>query len=132
MSLHDIIFHIRKLTWLIQDGIGYLYLADIMQRRGPFHIVHIFIRKDIGMISLLLHGLHDNSGVCSRLSYMIACGFISVLDHIRKNNDKSRLKLFYSLRLLVQLGIILKVILRSLNQYVIQILYLISRMYVET
>ena len=52
MSLHDLIFFGCKLAWLIEHGIGYPDLADVMERRRLNCILDVFGGELVEIVTL--------------------------------------------------------------------------------
>ena len=92
MELHFLEFFLGEPAWLVQDGIGDMDLANVVERGGVEHIKHEFIGEFILVQSLFLHLAHDDPGICGCIADMIPGALVAAFHDIRKDHDQGVLQ----------------------------------------
>ena len=131
MGLHDGKFFFIKFTGLIKHGIGDSYLSYIMKRSRTLAVTYKTFRNLILIIPELQHLPSYDAHICSCLTYMIACGFISVLHHIRKGYQQAALHRLYLLGILFAFLKIPGALICCFYESPVKLLYLIACAYIK-
>ena len=89
MVLHLGIFFVRELAGLVQQGVGNLDLAHVMERGGVDHIVHILVGQLFGVDAFVPHLLHNDAGIGCRLLDVMSGVLVPALHHVRQHGDEA-------------------------------------------
>ena len=87
--LHLGVFLVGELARLVQQGVGHLDLAHVVEGRGLHHGVDILVGQHVRMHALPAHLLHDDAGVSRRLLDVVAGVLVPALDHVRQHGDQA-------------------------------------------
>ena len=132
VGLHLLEFLVRELAGLVQNNVGNLDLAHVVQRRGVDHVFNIAVRQNLRELALLPKLLHDDVGVGGGLADVVAGALIAAFHHVRKHEDQAILHFADHGTLMLDGGDILHGLLGGLRQRVIEVFDLVARMDVET
>ena len=89
MVLHLGILFVGELAGLVQQGVGHLDFAHVVERCGLDHVADILVRQHVGVDALPAQLLHDDAGVGRRLFHMVAGVFVPAFHHIRQHHDQA-------------------------------------------
>ena len=126
VGLHDLELLVGQLAGLVEDGVGHLDLAHVVQRRGVLHVVDELVGELIQVDALLAELVHDDAGVGRGLADVVAGALVAALDHVGQHQDQAVLQLADDLVLPLHLGDELHHVLGGLDHRVVQVLDLVA------